>query len=519
MQLLQLFKRAAPAPAKVEPTAGKRDLAMALRPRNGTALSAARTDNTTMAWDSTPRNPDDLLKDLRVAVARSRNQCINNDYAKSFLRKCVQNIVGESGVVLQARVRDASGALQEPINDALEAEFAAWGEAGNCDVTGMLSWLDVQETQINHAAQDGEFFLQFVYGEDAGPYGFAVRLIDPQRCPPDLNIDNLPGGKFVRGGIEFNRFGRPLRYAFSFEQRNGSYAYTAASLEWVPADQVVHGFLRSDRIGLRRGIPWTNTALQRLYHLAGYDEAALVNVRVSASKMGFIEYDEGHGPELDEDDELHVEVAPGVVQELPEGAHYKESSHAYPAGEHASFTKGQLRAASSGLGVPYEELSNDRESVNYSSIRQGQLDSREHWKQLQGWFIRALVSVVYERWLAYALLAQKVKVNGRPLRIERLADYKKVAWQGRRWTWIDPKNEVEADVIAKNNGLKSPGQIIREQGKDPKTVWLETAADIQSMKDAGLPDWFIQQTMGFKAQGGQSAPGGGAQGVATQINN
>lgn len=512
MQLLQLFKRSTPPP-KVEPTSGKRDLAMSMRPRNGNVLSAARTDNTTLAWDSTPRNPDDLLRDLRVLVARSRNQCTNNDYAKSFLRKCVQNIVGEQGVVLQARVRGSSSALDEAVNTALENEFSAWGAQGSCDVTGMLSWLDVQEALINHAATDGEFFVQFIYGEDAGPYGFALRLIDPQRCPPELNIDSLPGGKFVRGGIEFNRFGRPLRYAFSNEQRNGTYAYTTSSLEWIPADQVIHGFLRSERIGLRRGIPWTTTALQRLYHLAGYDEAALVNVRVSASKMGFIEYDEGYGPELDDDDELHIEVAPGVVQELPEGAHYRESAHAYPAGEHASFTKGQLRAASSGLGVPYEELSNDRESVNYSSIRQGQLDSREHWKQLQGWFIRALVAPVYERWLAYALLAQKVSAKGRPLRIERIADYKNVAWQGRRWTWIDPKNEVEADVIAKNNGLKSPGQIIREQGKDPKTVWLETAADIQSMKDAGLPDWFIQQTLGFKAQGGQATP------VATQSNN
>jgi len=46
--------------------------------------------------------------------------------------------------------------------------------------------------------------------------------------------------------------------------------------------------------------------------------------------------------------------------------------------------------------------------------------------------------------------------------------------------------------MAKNNLLQSPGQIIREGGRDPSDVWREIAADIQEMRNAGIPEEYIQ---------------------------
>ena len=67
-----------------------------------------------------------------------------------------------------------------------------------------------------------------------------------------------------------------------------------------------------------------------------------------------------------------------------------------------------------------------------------------------------------------------------------------VSWQPRRWAWIDPRADVQAAVMSKNNLLQSPGQIIREGGRDPSDVWREIAADIEEMRAAGIPDAFIQ---------------------------
>jgi len=165
-----------------------------------------------------------------------------------------------------------------------------------------------------------------------------------------------------------------------------------------------------------------------------------------------------------------------------------------------------------GFGVPYNELAADLEGVNFSSIRQGTLDSREHWKELQEWLIEQLVHPVFEAWLERALLGGKIKTKtGRLLNPAKVDVYSLVTWQPRRWQWIDPRADVDAAVTAKNNGLTSPGQIIREQGRDPQTVWEETAADLRAQMDAmkaqGIPDEIIAAIItGQKPQPKPEAP-------------
>ena len=177
---------------------------------------------------------------------------------------------------------------------------------------------------------------------------------------------------------------------------------------------------------------------------------------------------------------------------LPDGAELKDWQPQFPSGDFAVFNKAMLRGIAAGFGVLYNNLANDLEHVNFSSIRQGTLDEREHWKEMQQWLIESLIEPVFGAWLPRALLAGRITVKGRPLKAERLARYAAVSWQPRRWAWIDPRADIEAAVAAKNQMLLSPSQIIREQGRDPSDVWAEIAADIEQMRMAGIPDEFIK---------------------------
>lgn len=119
-------------------------------------------------------------------------------------------------------------------------------------------------------------------------------------------------------------------------------------------------------------------------------------MRTSANKMGFIQWRDGHGPEFDEDeDEIQIESQAGEVPVLPESAEFKEWSPNYPTGEFLPFHKAMLRSMAAGMGVLYNNLASDLEGVTFSSIRQGTLDEREHWKELQQWLIESLVEPIY----------------------------------------------------------------------------------------------------------------------------
>lgn len=461
------------------------------------AFTATGSDRLNSDWVTMPITAEWIIRQhQRTLVARSRDQINNNDYARAFVRMCRQNIVGPKGVVLQAQSRDIKGTLDTKANQAIESAWIEWNHRNNCDVAGQQSWRQIQASAVVSVVKDGEFMFRKIYGTDAGKYGFALQMLDPQRIQPNFDQYDLPNGRYIRAGIEFNQYGKPMAYHFTVTKESDAYynySYGGMNYHRIPADEIIHGFV-PEMVGQKRGLPWMATSLFRLKNLDGFENAAIVNARVGASKMGVIQWKEGRGPEIDDDDAMHFQMdsEPGTFPVLPEGAELNEWNPTYPSGEFATFNKAMLRGIAAGMGVAYNNLANDLENVNFSSIRQGALDEREFWKEMQEWLIEQLIQPVFEEWLPRALLAGFITVDGRPLKAEKLDKYQVVQWQARRWQWIDPQSDVNAAVTAKNNLLLSPGQIIREQGRDPSGVWREIATDINEMKAAGIPDDFIK---------------------------
>lgn len=484
---------AAPAEAPRRKFFGSRSLAQMFK--------ASVTSNSTDAWGATPVSPDVFISQRQpVLVARSREQWSNNDYVRAFIRLCRQNIVGPQGITLQSKARKVRGkGYDKDANDAIEAAWAAWGKPGNCEVTGKLSWRAIQNLVVETCARDGEFIARKIYGADAGPFGFALQLLDPQRLSVKYeNYQHGGNGNFVRQGIEFNRYGKPAAYHFTSTDEWDAYYYSINGKGFVriPADQIIHGYAQ-EMVGQRRGLPWTSTSLFRLHHLQGFEDAAVQNARAGASKMGFFQYRDGFGPTPDDPDQpIQIDAEPLSFHELPEGAEFVDFNPQYPSGEFALFSKAMLRGAAAGMGVLYNNMASDLEGVNFSSIRQGTLDERERWKELQQWLIEALAEPVFDEWLKLQLLAGRIKTkNGRPLPADKIDTYRCVSWQARRWAWIDPRADVDSAIKSIRAGLTSPSQVIREQGRDPETVFTEIAEDLQQMKAAGISEDAIAMFM------------------------
>lgn len=455
-----------------------------------TLFDAAKTDRLRADWPSFPIDGCAIVRrNQRILVARSREQVANNDYARSFIRGVRNNIVGAAGVKLQARATETNGSLDQTANDALEKAWKEWSKRENCDIAGRLSWAELEKLLVVTAAKDGEFLVIILEGKDAGPWQFALQVIDPQYLPVDYDHDKMKDGHYIRHGIEMNRYGRPVAYHIQDHDNNtGSYVWNGNRYMRVPAENVIHGFV-SDFVGQLRGLPWMSTALWRMKNLNEFEGASLTNARIGAMKLGFFETEQGDefNPE---EEELELNTESGEFTVLPPGVKPPSSwEPGYPAGEFEKFTKQTLHGMAAGCGMAYHNLASDMSGVNYSSGRLGALEEREFWKDMQEWLIECLHQRVYERWLERSLLMGKVVTEyGNSLPVTRKEKFMNVHWQPRRWDWVDPQKDMNAAAGAMDKLLKSPGEIIRSQGRDPDEVWREYARDIAAMRKAGIPE-------------------------------
>jgi len=239
--------------------------------------------------------------------------------------------------------------------------------------------------------------------------------------------------------------------------------------------------------------------LLRMNMLNGYEDAAVIASRIGASKMGFYTSETGANYAGDDDGSgnLITEVEPGLFEQLPNGTKLETFDPTYPHEQYAAFVKACLRGIASGLGVSYNTLGNDLEGVNFSSIRAGVLEDREVFKGIQEWMIDKFNRVIFNEWMDMALLVGiPIGNNGAVLNRASGDRYKNVSWQPRRWSWVDPKKDIDANVIAIDRNIRSTSSVIRELGGDPDDVFSEIAEERAKMKEMGITPEIVMNQMG-----------------------
>ena len=455
---------------------------------------SAMVNNLTASWAAVNDTAAQVIfKNLQMVRGRSREQVQNNDYAKFFITLLKTNVVGANGFDFQPHVRDPGGAIDVSANKALLAAFRDWMKPKNCDFFGRQSLTSLERQFIANVATDGEILCRIYRGKQYGKYGFKIRLIDPGYLDLNYNHSNAGNGNYIEMSIEYDRDDIPVAYHLIKPNREAGssailgYGQTGVR-ERVPAEDILHCFI-SDRIDQPRGMPWLATPLLRMNMQGGFEEAALVNARAGAGKMGFIEEagdlkqifdaDEDSGEMIDQSD-------PGSWHRLPPGTKISGYDPTYPNNEFGAFSKSILRGIAAGLGVAYHTLANDLEGVNYSSGRLCSQNERDVWIGVQDWMKDSLLYPLYEAWLAQQLTLGTIRIGNGSLRASQEEKYQDVEFQGRRWAGVDPKKESDANQIDHSMRTKSLSGIIREKGMDPDQVWKEIAEDNAKLEELGI---------------------------------
>jgi len=449
------------------------------------SYAAASTSRLFADFATTDRSADaELRPAIKILRARSRELVRNNEYARRYVNLMKNNIVGDRGFTTQCKAMNSAGTLDSVGNDLVEKAFRTWGKIQNCTVSGNMTWVDVQKLVIESVVRDGEAFI-IVHRSSKFHDSISLEFVEPDRVDEDYN-DTYNGNR-VRMGVEFDEFRRPVAYHMLVNHPNDM-EYTALSSSRkrtrIPADRVIHVYQQT-RTGMSRGEPWMTPVMHGLKQLDGFRVAAVINARVGASKMGFFTSPDGDGFMADDmDNNVPImEAEPASFHQLPAGVSFQSFDPQYPNGEFDSFNKAMLKGIASGLGVSYTALTNDLEATSYSSIRQGALDERDQYKNLQSFFIDHFVRVVFERWLSAAM---EVNSFGIPVaRFDKFAEA--TEFRGRSWSWVDPVKEMNAAVTGLKSGVLSLQDVAAQFGKDAE----ELLSQIQ--RDKTLMDQFDVQ--------------------------
>jgi len=448
----------------------------------------AKVSRLTSDWVTAGTSADAEIKgSLPRLRNRSRQLVRDNDYARQAIRAVKNNVIG-TGIRMQAQVKmqRGGGRLDQTVNDAIENAWTVWGRKGSCNTAGRLCFTDMERLLVGAMAESGEVFVRMVrqqFGNSKVP--FALEVIES-----DLLDDTYTGGSTVDGnewrmGVELDRWGRPVRYAF-LTKHPGDASFgpsTTARHRLIPAGEILHLYLQ-DRPGQTRGVPWLASAIQRLHQVAGYEQAELVRARASSALMGFITSPEGEliGDEMYGDERVS-NFEPGVFKYLAPGESVTVPQLDAPDGQLEPFLRAMLRAMAAGLGCSYETISRDFSQTNYSSSRLSLLEDRENWKALQYFMVENFHRPVFEAWLEMAVLSGALNLPAYETDPER---YRAVRWMPRGWAWVDPAKEVEAYKMAVRCGFKTQADVVAEQGGDLEELLLARKAEVDRAEELDL---------------------------------
>lgn len=427
------------------------------------AYDAAAFTRLTEDWATWTTSADlDLWADIYRLRARARRESQNNPLARKATKIFRKNVFGPDGIRLRAKVPMKKGKkLNAKLNQQIEYLFQQWGRRDTCTVQGTMSWKFVQGFSGVQTFRDGECFIRRRYANNK--FNFALQFLDPDQLDTNYYLYTLQNGNVIRMGIEYNIDGRPVAYHF-WDRHPAEVSLSPKNRIRVPAEEVIHLYW-PDRVMQSRGASELASSLLTMHMHNQYSMAEVVAARIAAAKMGFFEQtapDGGFtGAELDQDRNVKVKINPGTAEQLPAGLKFTPWDPQHPTTAFPSFTKMLMRMIGAGVDMSYETLANDREGVNYSSIRAGLLDDRDSWREWQNYFSETLCDRVMMWFLESCWLSGLLDATVIP---EEVIGY--MEYTARAWAWIDPLKDMQANVLAIENGIVTRTEQLASVGND-----------------------------------------------------
>lgn len=404
---------------------------------------------------------------------QGRTLALNTSIGARYAQHVVDQVVG-TGLSPKTFIMKG-GKLDTETNTMLENAFWRWaGSQKRFSRNGKLNFLELLKMCEKERVMGGEAFVVL---HDEGR-DLQVSVLGADKCDW-TDCRKLDNGNTVYQGIEYDSETiRPVAYWF---RRYDLFTQTFTGEKYrVDAEKVLHYYIPATAEALR-GVTDFLPVIKDIAHMDAFRETAIIQKRIAASSMGFIERPKAEGNDFDtgEDEDNYqpasvvTDFEPGTIQELEAGATIKSIQATQGGDDFDKFNEAMLTAISMGLSSYKTALTGDTANVNYSAARFGALMERNRFKGNQDRLIDIVVMPLFEAFLNHAVLHSLVNI--RMTQIDNIILNTTVIRP--KYESVDPIKDINAEVTLIEKGLKSRSAVIMERGEDPVQVFKEIEAE------------------------------------------
>ncbi len=470
---------------------------------------ASTTLNSMIGWIVGGGGAEDDI-DVHGATLRKRSRDLyaGGGLARSGPNTLTTNVVGW-GITPKPKIDGDLLKLSDEQREEWERntlrEFQLWAESAMCDAERQQNFYGLQELAFLSMLVSGDCFSLFGMKENPRtPYQTTLRLLEADRIStPESNgeseIKESDSGNRIIDGVEVDREGAVVRYHIA--NRHPLAEENSEELTWTAIDafgkdtgypNILH-IMTHERPEQRRGVPFVAACIEYLKQFDRYLTAELAAQVVSSMLTAFI-VNEADGASVgledavneDEkvsDDELHLELRPGAIYDLPPGKKVETVNPLRQNTAFEGFVSTFETLIGSGMNIPKEVLIHKYDS-NYTAARSALLD---FWKTVRVYrrkFNQNFNQQVWEMWLSEAVAIGRVEAPGffDDPAIRR-------AWCGCMWNGVtmghvDPKKEVEAAIMRIAHNLSTEELEAAEyNGGDWTEIVRQRRKEVSEMAD------------------------------------
>lgn len=447
--------------AYVAPRVAARRIAARMQLAMVGGYTGARVDRSTMnrymphAGSATT----DIVRDLPMLRARSRDQMRNAPVAIGALNTSVSHVVG-TGLsytpAIDAQFLGLTEEQAEAWGEDTKRRFEAWASSTDCELGRRMNFYGVQKLVFRSSLESGDVLVVTPIVERPGAAAMlALQIIEADRV---CNPNGVQDTETLIDGVEIDPETTEARAVHIARRHPGE---VGRKNEWdrVPMRgaktgrrNVLHIF-EPLRPGQVRGVPWISSILEPLKQLQRWTDAELNAAVVSSMFSVFVKMDPEAFDDLFDDKakEAYVdhasnwsgEMQSGQAVNLLPGEDIVSPTPGRPNPEFDPFWTAMVRQIGMALDMPFEVLTMHFQS-SYSAARAALLMAWKAFRSRRDFLATHLCQPVFELWLADEVAAGRISAPGffsSPL--------VRAAWCAASWTGdgpgsIDPTKEVAA---------------------------------------------------------------------------